>query len=867
MKKLLFLIAPALLLLAGCQYDDTDVWKELERQKGLISELAQKVENLNSEVQNFKTLVGAVQSNVYVKKIQKNADGYLISFSDGSSITIKDGAPGAPGQPGVSPDAPVIGVKADEDGIYYWTLNGEWILDASGNKMRVAGNDGADGADGVTPLIKYEDPDWMVSYDDGETWEAVPGAQGIGTGITVTTDDENAYFTLADGTVITIPLVAAAVKLQLVFDETAFAVIAPGATASTSYDIVAPEGTVAVIETFEQAGWVVEVSAEDATTGTISITAPADYVTGKVLFCLRTDDGQSFVKIITISAEAVNPLESEYVLDATAGDVLIPVAATAASVSEGADWVTAVVDDEGVTVTVTENDTYEERSATLTVTTTVGTFETVIKQLQNDAIVLSGSTLEVEAEGGEIEIPVNANVDYTAEVTEGADWVTNLAVKGLVEKVWGATVAANEGEARTAKITFTAGEISQVLEISQKAAAVETSIIKVTLPEGLSVRNTYPVFSPDGAYAYAVTRGTRSIIKVDMATGELLWTKSIHESKADNGGDILVNPATGDVICASDSKVIAVTPAGEIKWTFDVPTDGAFWKGTCSATMGSGPTINNDGTVIFAACQDYVIYALNASTGAKIDSYDIETEGTIYQYAVYGDNNIVCLAQGAGDYKGLRGLHFDGEAFSEIKVNGGIGIGMSDITSPVISKDQQIAYFFGGGNFNRCFIGNDYGFQLTGVDSGNSWSGIMAPDGFIYFAGAKNSRIFKVDPSKLPEAEAITNTAFSTSGNNELNFHAISCDEDSNIYFYHNASHTVKKLNTADDTVEDIYDMGESLAEYQGVFNFVGNKLIFGCKELYILTIDATRASGWSGAGGDICATKNANYVWGSDAE
>jgi hypothetical protein len=28
-----------------------------------------------------------------------------------------------------SEDAPIIGVKKDTDGIYYWTLDGEWLTD------------------------------------------------------------------------------------------------------------------------------------------------------------------------------------------------------------------------------------------------------------------------------------------------------------------------------------------------------------------------------------------------------------------------------------------------------------------------------------------------------------------------------------------------------------------------------------------------------------------------------------------------------------------------------------------------------------------------------------------------------------------
>ena len=60
----------------------------------------------------------------------------------------QDGAEGAPGQDGLDGTngkdghTPVIGVRQDEDGVYYWTLNGEWLLDEEGNKIRVTGEDG-----------------------------------------------------------------------------------------------------------------------------------------------------------------------------------------------------------------------------------------------------------------------------------------------------------------------------------------------------------------------------------------------------------------------------------------------------------------------------------------------------------------------------------------------------------------------------------------------------------------------------------------------------------------------------------------------------------------------------------------------------
>ena len=130
-----------------------------------------------------------------------------------------------------------LGVMADKDGVYYWTQNGTWLLDANGDKVRVTGEDGKDGEkgekgdkgdtgekgetgakgdkgdtgfDGVSPRLKIENGDWYVSYDRGITWELVgqatgdKGDEGDSKFQSVTQDEENVYLTLADGTVIII---------------------------------------------------------------------------------------------------------------------------------------------------------------------------------------------------------------------------------------------------------------------------------------------------------------------------------------------------------------------------------------------------------------------------------------------------------------------------------------------------------------------------------------------------------------------------------------------------------------------------------------------------------------------------------------
>ncbi len=156
--------------------------------------------------------------------------GYTITFTSGKTITLyngKDGAAGQNGTDGQDGYTPSIGVAQDTDGIYYWTVDSQWLTDANGNKIAVTsgkgdkgekgdagqdGTNGADGADGKTPQLKIEDGYWYLSYD-GTNWTKLGKATGENgakgdTGdnmfSSVTQDHDYVYFTLADGCIIKI---------------------------------------------------------------------------------------------------------------------------------------------------------------------------------------------------------------------------------------------------------------------------------------------------------------------------------------------------------------------------------------------------------------------------------------------------------------------------------------------------------------------------------------------------------------------------------------------------------------------------------------------------------------------------------------
>ena len=311
MKKLLSLVFCGLLLF-GCsdKYDDSALRNDLNDLENRVAKLEELCKQMNTNISSLQKIVDALQDNLSISKVEQISDGYIIYFSDGSTATIKNGKD--------SGTIPIIGVKQDTDGIYYWTLDGEWLTDEKGNKVKAQGTDGKDGVDGedgndgangedgvdgtngkdgITPQLKIENGRWMLSMDNGKTWtdigqatgaDGTDGEDGVdgkdGTnGIfkSVREDDDNVYFTLEDDSIITIPKSDNS-EFAIAFDTTDIAILNGGESKTISYTITdATENT--VVKAIAQDGWKVKVNATSTDKGTITITAPNPIVESEIL--------------------------------------------------------------------------------------------------------------------------------------------------------------------------------------------------------------------------------------------------------------------------------------------------------------------------------------------------------------------------------------------------------------------------------------------------------------------------------------------------------------------------------------------------------------------------------------------------------
>lgn len=113
-----------------------------------------------------------------------------------------------------------------------------------------------------------------------------------------------------------------------------------------------------------------------------------------------------------------------------------------------------------LSLVTTANDSYDERNASVTITSGSVKKTLTVTQKQKDALLLTSNKVELEAEGGDFSIELQANVEVTYEIESGAQtWLTPVArSRGLTSSFLAFHAEANEeAEARQAVIKLAGG--------------------------------------------------------------------------------------------------------------------------------------------------------------------------------------------------------------------------------------------------------------------------------------------------------------------------------------------------------------------------------------------------------------------------
>jgi len=353
MKKLSIILSLLLAMVfvpQSCSYDDSDLWNA-------VGDLDDRVEALEEAVRSLSDQTAVLQQlldgKMFLESVEETDGGqilHLISASgEMSTVVILNGADGADGADGTRVAPPSIGVATDATGNYYWTIDGEPLLDADGNRVPVNGTDGTDGIDGKTPTFKVdENGRWLISFDNGITWTG-PYGQATGadgdtffTSVKVSDDGKTALITLVDGSTVTVVLYK---EFNIAFDIEN-TMIPSGRTAEIPFRVTGA-GDATVVEAIGRDGWKADVVQDIPAAGVLRVTAPADRTgTGRVVVYASDGADITIMRTLTFIAGNVSVSTTSIDIPQAGGSADITVTTnldfTAQVEPQAASWLTLI---------------------------------------------------------------------------------------------------------------------------------------------------------------------------------------------------------------------------------------------------------------------------------------------------------------------------------------------------------------------------------------------------------------------------------------------------------------------------------------------------------------------------------------------
>ena len=414
MKRFLSILSLVILgFVSTACYDDTDIREKIDDLDGRVTTLETLCTELNSNLSALTTLVQAMQKGDYVVSVSPLIEdgvevGYRIVFKESGVVDLyhgkdgadgedgkdgangadgKDGANGQDGANGTDGHTPVLGTKQDTDGAYYWTIDGEWVLDGEGNKIPLV-------TVGATPQLKIEDETWFVSYDDGKTWEELGAAVAVGIK-DIKEENGELVIIMADGTVIAVPLGS---PMKVVLGEFDAAALQYGADLEIPYTIEGAEGDVVVFLLKEGSAFEAELVEESALAGRVvvkQLAAAQTEAKGKIGIFASAEDGTTVSQAVRLTSGVFYSVEGNkeaYEVEAAGGNVEFTVATnTAFEVKADAEWITYV-----------ETKAIEEKTLTFAVAANEGEAREAAVEVASGDIVLSFTVAQA---GGYVPAP------------------------------------------------------------------------------------------------------------------------------------------------------------------------------------------------------------------------------------------------------------------------------------------------------------------------------------------------------------------------------------------------------------------------------------------------------------------------------
>ena len=226
-------------------------------------------EIMNANIASLQAIVEAFEEDDYVASFEETKNSmpedyvtYSVRFNAGPSAEIwcrKDGND--------SKGVPQISAAQDENGKWYWTLDGKW-LSIGGSTVPVLEGDDA-------PRICAKDGRWMISGDAGATWKDLSemDGQAVSPGKYIFDDvyKKGSFLHLVLDNGETLPI-STLEDIDIIFTDADGATCVTGETARIAYEVVGWDETTDVICSCDTPGWEAEIESTGINTGYVVVT-------------------------------------------------------------------------------------------------------------------------------------------------------------------------------------------------------------------------------------------------------------------------------------------------------------------------------------------------------------------------------------------------------------------------------------------------------------------------------------------------------------------------------------------------------------------------------------------------------------------
>lgn len=322
-----------------------------------------------------------------------------------------------------------------------------------------------------------------------------------------------------------------------------------------------------------------------------------------------------------------------------------------------------------IKVTTTPNETYDDRSVTVTLKAGAEVKSFVVSQKQKDALLLTNDKFEVDQAGGTVTVEVKSNVSYTAIIGEECkDWIKESnSTRALSATTKSYTVAMNEdGKKREGSIIFSDGSLTETVHIYQAGGSIillsqndchvsasgeEITVelrsncdyevvmpsvdwIKETMTRGMSSHTLHYTVAPNDSYD-----GRKAeIIYRDKSDSNIADTLTILQAQKDaiiiSEKEVKVGSEGGTVEVKIDANVDFEMQLPDVEWISETSTRGlSTHKKYLKIAENTGET-SRTAEVVFKNTTSGIEETLTVSQSAKGKRVKVHVEkpGTLSDY-------------------------------------------------------------------------------------------------------------------------------------------------------------------------------------------------------------------------------------------